>query len=180
MDWRWADVAIVVATLLGPVLAVQAQKFLERRRQIKERQDAVFRTLMTTRASALSPLHVEALNSVPITFYGQRPDLIAINQAWKDYLNHLNMRGMTIEVWGPKRLDLLIDLMHSISVFLGYTFTKLELRNDVYSPEAHGKAEEDGLVIRQGVRDILEGKRNLPMDVKSFPFQDSNESKIGD
>ena len=57
IDWTFkgADIAIVVATLLGPVLAVQAQKWLERGREITQRRAWIFRTLMATRATNLSP-----------------------------------------------------------------------------------------------------------------------------
>jgi hypothetical protein len=71
MDWtvKTGDLAIVIATLLGPILAVQAQKWIERSRERQQRRVAVFRVLMTTRAALLSPAHVEALNIVPVEFY---------------------------------------------------------------------------------------------------------------
>lgn len=63
MTWetgiRWADVAIIFATLPGPIFAVQAQKWLERRRVEKEHRLAIFRTLMATRAAVLSSEHVK-------------------------------------------------------------------------------------------------------------------------
>jgi hypothetical protein len=48
------DLAIVFATLLGPILAVQAQKFVEQRREQNHRRVAIFRALMMTRAAVLS------------------------------------------------------------------------------------------------------------------------------
>ena len=79
MDWSIAIIA--AATLLGPVLAVQAQKWLERGRAIKERRLTIFRTLMATRAAMLSPSHVEALNAVPVDFYGGSNKLKKINES---------------------------------------------------------------------------------------------------
>jgi hypothetical protein len=74
IDWtfRVGELAIVFATLLGPVLAVQAQKWIERAREKTQRKIAIFRTLMATRATFLSPAHVEALNAIPIEFYGNK------------------------------------------------------------------------------------------------------------
>ena len=68
-DWniKITDIAIVFAT----ILAVQAQKYLEKGGEIKQRRAWLFRTLMATRATTLSPAHVEALNAVPIEFYGK-------------------------------------------------------------------------------------------------------------
>jgi len=75
------EAAIVFATLLGPV---QAQKWIERARERTQRKIAIFRTLMATRAAFLSPAHVEALNGVPIEFYGNRK----IVNSWKEYLGY--------------------------------------------------------------------------------------------
>lgn len=99
---RMNDVAIVVATLLGPVLAIQAQKILERSRDRKERRMVIFRTLMATRASVLSPAHVEALNAIPIEFYGNTGKLKEINEAWKLYLDHLGPTNVVGDVWNQR------------------------------------------------------------------------------
>ncbi|MGZ7172458.1 DUF6680 family protein [Burkholderia gladioli] len=60
------------ATLLGPVLAVQAQKWVERAREATNRKQSVFTTLMATRQSRVSIDHVRALNSIDLAFYGRR------------------------------------------------------------------------------------------------------------
>jgi hypothetical protein len=78
-----ADAAIVFATIAGPVLAVQAQKWLEKSRAINDRRNQIFRVLMATRAAMLSPGFVEALNAVPVEFYGTRGKLKQINEKWK-------------------------------------------------------------------------------------------------
>jgi len=64
-----SDWAIVFATLVGPVLAVQAQAFLERRRGLRARRTQLFYTLMRTRASGFVPDHVNAINAIPIEFH---------------------------------------------------------------------------------------------------------------
>ena len=56
------DVLLMSATLLGPVLAVQAQKYIERWRDANIRRDRIFKSLMATRATRLAPQHIEALN----------------------------------------------------------------------------------------------------------------------
>jgi len=65
IDW-----AVVFATLAGPILAVWASEWRQRRRAVHERKEWVFRTLMTTRGAKMQPLHVEALNpSQPPPFW---------------------------------------------------------------------------------------------------------------
>lgn len=161
--------AIICATLLGPVLAVQAQKWLENHRAIKERRLAIFRTLMATRAANLSPMHVEALNAVPVEFYGTGKKLKAINDAWKLYLDHHTVEGPVTEVWVDKKQDLFMELLHLISQFLGYSFSKAQIKRDIYSPRAHGDIETDQVDIRRGIVALLKGEFALPVAVKVFP-----------
>lgn len=42
---------MIIATIAGPILAVQAQKWLERLRERRNRKFCVFQQLMATRAS---------------------------------------------------------------------------------------------------------------------------------
>ncbi len=55
-----ADWLMVVAVVLSPIIAVQVQKMIESFREKRGRKLQLFRTLMATRGSRLSPLHVEA------------------------------------------------------------------------------------------------------------------------
>jgi Family of unknown function (DUF6680) len=55
---------MVTAMLLGPILAVQIQKFLEARRELRRTRMNLFHTLMQTRGNRLDPAHVQALNSI--------------------------------------------------------------------------------------------------------------------
>jgi hypothetical protein len=90
IDWtfRIGEIAIMFATVMGPILAVQAQKIIERHREKRHRQIWIFRTLMATRAAALSAGHVEALNAVPIEFYRTKK----IVDSWKEYLDYLSQQ----------------------------------------------------------------------------------------
>ena len=166
---RLADLAIIFATLLGPVLAVQAQKYLESRRAIEERRHKIFGLLMTTRAAQLSPAHVDAFNAIPVEFYGTSGRLKEINDAWKLYLDHHSITGPATEPWLQKRLDLFVELLFQISRQLGYSYSKAQLQNDIYSPVAHGELENDQTLIRKGLAKLLSGELVLPMAVREFP-----------
>jgi hypothetical protein len=169
-DWtiKITDIAIIFATILGPIFAVQAQKYLEKGREIKQRRAGLFRTLMSTRATTLSPAHVEALNSIPIEFYGSDKKLKGIINEWKAYLDHLN-KNAEAPGWGEKRVELLVTLLHTMSDFLGYEFNTVEIANEIYSPKGHASIETDQEIIRRGLALLLSGKLSLPMEVKSFP-----------
>ncbi|MES2236744.1 MAG: DUF6680 family protein [Pseudomonadota bacterium] len=89
-------------------------------------------------------------NAVPIEVYDNDEKLKAIVDKWKAYLNHLGQKSMAIEVWGPKRLELFVDLLHEMVGFLGDKFNSVEISNGIYSPEGHAKIETDQEMIRRG------------------------------
>jgi hypothetical protein len=170
---KFADLAIVFATLLGPVLAVQAQKWVERGREQNNRRVTIFRTLMATRAASLSPAHVEALNAIPIEFYGDRKAFKDVVEAWRAYLDYLSQQGVDPNVWAQKRYDLFIELLWRLAESLGYRFTKVELQREVYSPKAYATIESQNEVIRTGLSRIFSGEAALPLDIKTFPADPS-------
>jgi len=178
VDWSVgaAEAAIIFATLIGPILAVQAQKWLERGREVRERRNTIFRTLMATRASILSPQHVEALNAVPVEFYGTKGKLKSINDAWKLLLDYHAPEITTNDAWWQKRQDLFLDLLHLISEFLGYGFSRAQLARDIYSPRAHGELENEQTIIRKGFVKLFNGEAALPMAVTEFPATADDET----
>ncbi len=161
---RPSDYLIAVCTLLGPVLAVQAQKYLEALRSKRDRKLQIFQTLMATRATNLSPSHVEALNAVPIDFYKDKK----VMDAWEEYFAHLTNVPADNPTWGPKRLDLFVKLLAAIGSRVGYDFNVAQM-NRIYFPTAHGDLENDQNFIRRGIVALLKGEANLPMAVKEFP-----------
>lgn len=159
------DWVMVAAVILGPLLAIQAEKFLHRRRQHRDRKLEVFRTLMATRGSTLSPAHVEALNRIDIEFYDEK----TITDTWKTYLDHLNDRSLPPEAWAAKLPDHLTDLLFVMGRSLGYNFDKVHIKRATYYPQGYGDIEQDQLAIRKGVLAVLKGERALPMEITSLP-----------
>lgn len=172
---NWGVVAIVLATLLGPVAAVQAQKWLERANEASRRRRQIFQTLMATRATRLSVAHVEALNAIPVEFYGPRnSELKTIVDDWHAYLTNLGTNTNLLDaantaVLFQKRSELFVDLLFGISKFLGYSFSKVEIQQDFYHPQGHVDVEMEQAIIRKGVAKLLSGELTLPMSVKEFP-----------
>jgi hypothetical protein len=126
-DLKAADIAIIIATVMGPILAVQAQKYLERHRDQRSAKDRIFRVLMATRASRLTPEHVQSLNGIELAFYGDGDKEKKVREAWKAYHAHLNDKSYPPErqpEWGVRQIDLFIDLLHEMAICLGYDFDK--------------------------------------------------------
>jgi len=119
---------------------------------------------MATRAANLSAAHVEAINSVPIDFYGEKP----IIDAWEEYFGHLTRSGEVDAVWGQRRLDLFTQLLAAIGRKVGYRFSAAEMSR-IYFPNAHGVMEEDANTIRRGAAALFKGTFELPLAIKSVP-----------
>jgi hypothetical protein len=161
---RWSDLVIAGCTLLGPVLAVQAQKWVEGFREKKARRLTIFRTLMATRAMNLSAGHVEALNAVPIDFYKDKQ----VMDAWEEYFMHLTTAPADNPTWGPRRIDLFVKLLVLIGSRVGYQFNVAEM-NRIYFPNAHGELDADQNFIRKSVVALFKGDQHLPVQIKTEP-----------
>src|SRR5882724_8810665 len=113
---QWLVVISILAIALGPIGALEVQKRMEDRRAIRERKMSIFRRLMATRATQMSPIHVEALNAIEVEFYGDSDADKKVLNAWREYIDHLgecpDAAGHSLDRWVEKRQDLLFDLLH--------------------------------------------------------------------
>lgn len=160
---RLSDWVIAGCTLLGPVLAVQAQKWVESFREKRARRLTIFRTLMATRAQLVSPSHVEALNAVPIDFYRDKK----VMDAWEEYFMHLTTSPTAHNpTWGPKRIDLFVKLLAAIGSKVGYAFNVAEM-NRIYFPNAHSELDEQQDFVRKAIVGLLKGELSLPVEIKA-------------
>src|SRR5262245_57594896 len=82
----------ILAVIVGPILALWAQCFSERRGELKQRKLRVFSDLMATRGTRLSGRHVEALNAIQVEFHAKRGQERVVFEKWKEYLDHLNKK----------------------------------------------------------------------------------------
>ncbi|MCX2796357.1 DUF6680 family protein [Microbulbifer thermotolerans] len=162
------DTIMILAVFLGPIVAVRLTRYLDDRKEVRERKLWIFKTLMATRAYTVAPTHVEALNRIDLEFNPKKKHEKKVLDAWKEYLDLLGDRGMSQEQWAVKRLDLLVELLYHMGRSLKYDFDKTQIKNGTYSPIAHGKIEEQQEAIRQGVIELLQGKRIVPMHVTNL------------
>jgi hypothetical protein len=174
------DWAVVFATLVGPILAVQTQKAIETLRERRNRKTYVFEQLMATRRARLSPEHVQALNMIDLVFYGRRVMGVQRRSAaeqnvldcWKEYLDHLNNRtdDEPIAQWVTKGDELFTNILYAISNDIGYRFDRVQLKRGAYSPIAHGELEEEQNELRKSMLSLVTGKHALKMDLVAMPI----------
>lgn len=174
--------AIIFATFIGPIFAVQAQKFLEGLREHRNGKIWVFRTLMTTRMQRLSMEHVRALNMIDVSFYGiriffkhwQTTSEKKVAAAWKNYLDNL---ATETEGWSQSRLDyhwaerekMFNVLLVAIAASVDFNFDEIHIKKTGYIPIAHNALEIKQQELLDSAVCVLQGKQTLKMDVISFP-----------
>lgn len=159
----WLNIFAVIA---GPILAVQAQKWIERRREDRIRKVFLFRELMATRAARLSQRHVEALNLIDLEYPGNKRKDKPVHEAWRSYLDALGIPNTpdnpaNQQLIFERRNRSFTELMYQMSKRLGFPFDRVAIERNVYAPIAHGKLEDDQELIRRGVVELLTGKRAL-------------------
>ena len=147
-------VATIIAIILGPIVALGIQRNSEKRREKRNRKLVIFKELMATRATTLSPRHVDALNAIEVEFSkgGGKGEKLVLD-TWRLYLEHLNtsgtLSGDQLQRWVERKLELLIDLLYEMSRALQYDFDKVALKKNIYSPRGHSELEIDQRLLRQ-------------------------------
>jgi hypothetical protein len=175
---------IAFATLLGPVAAVQAQKWVERARDHANQRMFIFTTLMTTRTTRLVPEHARALNMIDFAFYGPRlfgfafrgKSNQAVLDAWNEYRAHLNPdppiplddqeRG---KPWLSRGDELFLNLLYAISTRVGYKFDRQELRAGSYYPMMAAIIDEEASRLRKLLIGALDGSGRSALTVVAGP-----------
>ncbi|NBB60002.1 hypothetical protein GVN18_12020 [Pseudomonas sp. ODNR1LW] len=180
MDANWIfGIGTIVATLFGPILAVQAQKYLERVSESRNQKNWIFSTLMATRAARLSPDHVRALNMIDLAFNGGRSNRRKATETdvldtWRDYLEHLTLtvNEGNAERWGEKQQELLVLLLSAMATDLNLRYDRVLLRNGAYIPKGHTDLELDQQRLRHFAIGVLSGQQPISMNVVGFPFSE--------
>jgi hypothetical protein len=179
-----SDWLIILATICGPILAVQAQKFIERARARHEQRLSIFYRLMAYRATPIAPERIQALNMIDLEF---RPNRLgrqsakdrAVTTAWKNLLDELNggipetmTDPATIGAWQRRCDDRSVDLLFALSKALGYEFSEVELKRGIYYPRGHMAREASQNSVLANLETVLAGRSALKMEVTGFPVSE--------
>ncbi|OAI30544.1 hypothetical protein A1351_08565 [Methylosinus sp. R-45379] len=165
--------AVVFATLLGPILAVQAQKMIERISERRRQKQEVFRSLMVTRGSRVSFEHVRALNSIDIVFSQNDKKENKVIKKWRIYAFNLNQNVQdaseaALATWVNKNDELFLDLMEAMALALGVPAEREHLAG-AYLPKAHFDTAQAQQRALSSIARVFSGEQPLKMDVTSFP-----------
>lgn len=160
----------ILAILAGPIFAVQAQVWLERRREARNRKLWIFKTLMSYRATNLAPIFVQSLNLIDVEFNGDNDKKKTVRTAWKVLLDHFsdlpqNSAALTA--------TLTANLLLAMGKCLGYgDFDEVNIKKGAYYPQGLGNVEQEQHALRREVLELLDGKRRLPVALFEDKFPD--------
>jgi hypothetical protein len=165
--------AIVFATLLGPVLAVLVTRFVDSRRQRTARKLEVFRAMLRSRRSPLSPEYVTALNMVELEFAGVE----SVLRAYKSLFDHYQTQQQRPD-WHDRLRGLIARLLNAMAKDLKYDMEQLDVLEGGYLPQAWGKIEEDNTAIREALADVARGKKAFPVIIIPLPANQTGSPSL--
>ncbi len=172
-----SDGLLITATFLGPIAAVQTQKWIERAHEKENRRRNIFHTLMATRAVRAGSLeHVQALNLIDLIFHGNSKGEKAVRNAWALYLDFLNQPVPPEEAaavaHNERGVDFLVELLATIGAALGYDFNSVQLKRGGYYPRGQADEKAAQSILRDNLVKIVTGEKAFPMEVTKFPASD--------
>lgn len=164
---------VILATLMGPIIAVWITRKIDAERAKTARKLDVFRAMMRNRRMHLSADYVNAFNLIEVEFQGVE----AVERAFKDVFNHMNFQGEQPD-WFDKFRRLTTRLLYAMGKNLGYEMEQLDVLEGGYSPNAFGKLEEEQATFRRLMIEVLEGKRSLPIYQGAAPTNPEPPSQV--
>jgi hypothetical protein len=179
----WFTIAAIV---IGPLSAVGGTMWLQHRKELRERQLDVFRTLMRTRRIPLTAEHVGALNLIEIEFH----NVPKVLTPFKELMRHLGTAQPRLEseqvtdsmkeqekisrnnsFWRrlqDERSRLLARLLHAMGNQVGLKTEQLEIFEGGYTPQGWEDDLTEARLIRRYITDLYHGYRVLPVGLIDY------------
>jgi hypothetical protein len=188
LAFQLSDIIMIGAVFIGPIAAVQVQKFIEAFRERRTRQNQIFRILMATRGARVSHDHTTALNLIDVDFSDKKKKEKPIVRAWRSlhdkynkYPDPKHFEANAVEYDNALRIASdnsekdFVELLFEMSKFLGYDYEKPNIKNGAYTPKGHADQELEENLIKRLTIAVLAGDKTIGMDIQSLPAQEPNE-----
>jgi hypothetical protein len=166
----WVEASAIV---LGPIIALSLQRWLDRLRENKKAKLTTFYTLMANRANFLNPSFVQALNSIDVDFHSRKDS--NIRAAWETLLDHLINIDQASVGAEERRKVLMADLLTAMGKRLGYNFTEVYIKRNAYYPKGQANLFSNELAVKEELLKILRGKSSLPVSVRGNSQPDKDD-----
>jgi hypothetical protein len=155
----WFDWITVAAIVLGPILALFAQRVLDWIREKKKQRVQVYLTAMAFRSLWLHIDSIRALNSIDTVFDKRRDK--PVRDAWAAVIAQayvprpLDPDQAGQQAWDQRLLDLRMDLYQRLGTAVGYDHTLDYVKNHGYTPKHYGDVENELAAIRKGLGKVI-------------------------
>lgn len=167
--------SILAATFLGPIAAVLITRYIDQLRERRSRRLWIFRTLMATRRSSLAPEHIAALNQIELDFQSAP----GVMEAYRTYMKHLATpfepkdNDRVVRERQSMRTKMLSEMARALKIRV----EQLDIFEGGYIPQGHVDIEREQAAVRRLLSEIADGKRSLPIEVRTADPQKAVESK---
>jgi hypothetical protein len=120
---------------------------------------------MATRRTALSTEHIAALNQIELDFQKDN----RVMAAYRDYMKHLGTRfdAKDNDRVAQERQSLRTKILSEMARSLHIKVEQLDIFEGGYVPQGHVDIEMQQAVIRRLFAEIADGKRSLPIEIRS-------------
>jgi len=160
-----AEWLTVTAIILGPILAIATQLWMQARKAKRDIKLWVFSTLMSYRAMILNPNFVQAFNLVDVVFYKNAE----VRKKRKEFLDVVT--GVAGRDLKPQEIekckDLVAEMLSKMGSDLHYDFDHTQIKDTGYYPVAFEKLDNAALALREKGLAVLEGKANIGVVIKN-------------
>lgn len=163
----------ILAIYFGPIKALQMQRTLDEERETRNRKLGIYKTLMSNRATRLSPAYVQALNLIDIEFTADNENEKTVRRTWHELLDLFESYKDTPNAF-DKVTDLTVVMLEAMGKSLGYDFDRVSIKKGVYYPELHVDIEREQTALRKSLIELLDGtgRRKLPVAFFEQRFPD--------
>jgi uncharacterized protein DUF6680 len=160
-----AEWLTLAAIILGPILAVATQLWMQARKAKRDLKLWVFNTLMAHRATPVNANFIQAFNLIDAVFY----DNGEVREKRRECLRIVtNASGPNLAPPEAERLkDLVAEMLSKMGSELGYDFDHTEIKDTGYYPVGLEKVDMEQAALRNKVLEVLDGKANIGVEIKN-------------
>lgn len=180
------DGLTIFALIVGPTSAVLITRWSDDRHERQNRRMEIFRTLMRTRRTPMTPKHVGALNLIEFEFTQD----VTVMRAWRRLFDHFGtahtrrddeqiLPGMPEQEQGERnrrftqrladeRQRLLVRLLHAMATALKFPVQQLEIFEGGYTPQGWNDEQLEQALIRRFFVELYLGSKRLPLAVYDY------------
>jgi hypothetical protein len=163
-------VAIVAATIIGPLSAVLITLWHQDRSQKYQRRLHIFRLLTQWRGNWLHPDWVGALNLIPVEFAGKTDVLHSFNLLIEKLTDPgFGAEGEELSQAYNRAEAVFIELMQKLARILRIDLAGLDLRTRLYAPRGWWREQQATQALRTDASALLNGERALRVTIVGAP-----------